>query len=90
MPSQVASGRRGRFRAGSGRVQRVRTGAVAMMLRRGVVRVWSVVRLVSHRDSPPVDLQQAKEPPVRLRVRGERRARIGADCGAERYAAEAP
>jgi hypothetical protein len=32
----------------------------------------------------------AKEPPVRLRLSGERRARMDADCGAERYAAEAP
>ena len=37
VPSQVASGRRGRFRAGSGRVQRMRTGAVAMMVSRRVV-----------------------------------------------------
>ena len=37
VPSQVASGRRGRFRAGSGRVLRVRTGAVSMMVSRGVV-----------------------------------------------------
>jgi hypothetical protein len=37
-----------------------------------------------------LDLQQAKERPVRLRLSGERRARFGADCGAERYAAEAP
>eukprot|EP00919_Chromeraceae_sp_WS-2016_P063165 GHVR01149428.1.p2 GENE.GHVR01149428.1~~GHVR01149428.1.p2 ORF type:complete len:114 (-),score=24.06 GHVR01149428.1:171-512(-) len=33
---------------------------------------------------------EAKEPPVRLRLSGERHARMDTDRGAERYAAEAP